>query len=537
MKKILVYLPALLPLLLAMGLYSYIVRLPLFLDDGLLYAMIHDFGEDAVPGVRFWGGSPFFQYYRPMGFTVLEIDYGEDEALSAFNLHFVNLMQMVMTTAGIYALVARLSKNHLAGIIAACAFVLYPFSFRTVMWVSAGVFHLQAIMGIVLAMVLALRWLDKRSLLALLSAYFCAFIALFSQETAVVLPIMILIIIVFTYGFRALRWWQVWALVLPIIGMTALFLYQFVTVPRPAAGAFTIYWEMAPASLAVFSQGFSYPFAGVIRRLTLENAKTLPLLLLLVGDIVLGFWLAGRAYWRQVLLAIIIFGLMIIIPVLLVSTDYLKGTIHVLMWGAVGMSIFRGVTLASIFRRFTTKTKRASKNVTILKRTIAGFIIISSLVISLAYLNARRTEALKQSDYVWDLLAMVEQTPENTVFLNAPAFLAALDQHRWFLTTSEATMFMEGSYTNYAQIFRAMTGRYFPPIAAYVYQPGFAAPPDYVYAPYWTGTPTDVMAELRQFDHFYLTIYEGNHFYPVYLGDRATALGENGLIIPLDANK
>ena len=47
MKKFALYLTALVPILLAMNLYSYIVRLPLFLDDGLLYAMIHDFGDDA----------------------------------------------------------------------------------------------------------------------------------------------------------------------------------------------------------------------------------------------------------------------------------------------------------------------------------------------------------------------------------------------------------------------------------------------------------------------------------------------------------
>lgn len=546
MKKLLLCLTALIPIVLATVLYSYIIRLPLFLDDGLLYAMIHDFGPDAVPGVRFWRGSPFFQYYRPLSFTVLEIDYGEDEALSALNLHFIHLMQFVITVSGITALARRITRNHFAGIIAGCAFALYPFSFRTVMWVSAGVFHLQAIMGIVLVLYFALRWLDKQAVFPLIGAYLCTFIALFSQETSVILPGLLLITIIFVYGFSYVWRWQVWTLLLPITALTGVFLYLFATVPRPAAGAFIVYWDMFPASLAVFSQGFSYPFAAIIRRLTLENAKTIPLLLLIAGDITLGLWLVGKQYRRVAIYGITLFVAMVIVPCLLIPTDYLKGTIHILIWGAVGTSIFRGATLAGVFMHpnakkskrenrdalYYTPAAQNSEKYVFVKRTAAIFIMGSSIVVSLAYLNARRTEALKQSAYVWELMAMVEQTPDNTALLNAPAFLSALEHHRWFLATSEATMFMEGSYTNYAQIFRAMTGRYFPPIQAYVYQQGFAAPPDFVYAPYWTGVPTDLMAELRQFDHIYLTIYEGNYFYPIYLGSGHQVVNENGLAVP-----
>ena len=54
------YLLFALPLVLALLLYGYSVRLPFFLDDGLLFSMIKDYGPNGVPGLRFWGGAASF---------------------------------------------------------------------------------------------------------------------------------------------------------------------------------------------------------------------------------------------------------------------------------------------------------------------------------------------------------------------------------------------------------------------------------------------------------------------------------------------
>ncbi|MFN8372715.1 MAG: hypothetical protein U0694_07540 [Anaerolineae bacterium] len=60
------------------------LRLPLYLDDGILCAMIRDYSANGVPLLRFWGGSPSFQYYRPMVFSLLELNYALEGHLNAF---------------------------------------------------------------------------------------------------------------------------------------------------------------------------------------------------------------------------------------------------------------------------------------------------------------------------------------------------------------------------------------------------------------------------------------------------------------------
>lgn len=538
-------------LLLATGLYSYSLRLPLFLDDGLLYLMIRDYGPEGVAPFRFWGGSATYHYYRPLGFTVLELDYGADGQLSAFNLHTFNLLIFVFATAAVSALARRLGQSLWVGFIAGCAFALYPFSFRAVTWVAA-LFHVMVTASMAAALVCALRWIGSQRgagtpsmasgishHLNLLLAWVFTFVALFSAESAVLLVPLLLLMLIVTYGWSIFRQRRTWLLLLPLIALTGCFSYLFLTLPRPAAGPLTLRWETLPASLAVIGQGLVYPLVTLIRRLTLEDARTVPLLALIAGGAGLGLWLAGRR-WKASLVGLVWFGLAALPPTLLLPTDYVRGSVHVMHLSAVGVALFWGIAFTTAVQRThrgiqgeaVTAEEQKSRGGTgqsagtpfrvstgrWLRWIVAALLILGCVLVSLTYLNARRGEALRQSDYLWGLMALVEADPTGTAVINAPAFLAANTPDRLLLTTSEATMFAEGSYTNHADQFRAMWGREVPGITGFLYAPGILPPPAYVFAPYWTETPVDLSVRLRDFRQIIATYFEGDHFYPAYVG-------------------
>jgi hypothetical protein len=527
---------SLIPLLLATGLYSYSLRLPLFLDDGLLHLMIWDYGPEGVAPFRFWSGSATYHYYRPLGFTVLELDYGADGQLSAFNLHTFNLLTFVFATAAVSTLARRLGQSRWAGFIAGCAFTLYPFSFRAVTWVAA-LFHLMVATSMAAALICALRWIgSQRDIrmpsmasgisrhLNLLLAWAFTFVALFSAESAVLLVPLLLLMLIVTSGWSIFRQRQTWLLLLPMIAFTVGFSYLFLTLPRPAAGPLTLRWETLPASLAVIGQGLVYPLVTLVRRLTLEDARTLPLLALIAGGVCLGLWLAGRR-WKAALVGLVWFGLAALPPALLLPTDYVRGSVHVMHLSAVGAALFWGIAFTTEEQRQHRGAERQQVRTPFraftgrwLRLIVTALLILGGLLVSLAYLDARRSEALRQSDYLWGLMALVEADPTGTAVINAPAFLAANAPDRLLLTTSEATMFAEGSYTNHADQFRAMWGREVPGIAGFLYPPGILPPPSYVFAPYWTETPADLSVRLRDFRQIIATYFEGDHFYPAYVG-------------------
>lgn len=508
------YLVSIAPVILAIGLYAYSVRLPIFLDDGLHYAMIRDYGVEGVPPFRFWGGSLSYHHYRPLIFTILELDYEADRRFDPFILHLYSVLQFGLLTAGIVALTQRLTNSRFAGLAAGFLFALYPLNVRAVTWVAAN-FHINAALSIVLTLCFGLMWLDKRGGgVSLIFAYLGLLYGLFSQENTIFVPLFLFLSALFVHGWRVLWTWRARVLFIPLGFFTFIYLWLWFTLPRPAAGPVIFHGDTALASLAVLLQGIAYPLVAFVRRLTLENARTIPLLLLVAGCLVMAFALVGRRWWFVMILCLS-FSLLISLPfIFFLPTDYVKGSPHVYLLPAVGIAMFWGCVVGGVFG------PRPLHRAWYVRAGRLALIcwILAGLIIGLSYMRSRRDEALRLSNYVWDLMEILQNPSEQTVLVNAPAFLSALDTDRWFLTGSEATMFMEGSYTRYEYIFHAMTGQPYEPIVGLVYPPGFVPPPSYVYAPFWTENPQDFTNRLKQFQNIIVTRFEGDNFYPISVG-------------------
>lgn len=502
---------ALASMLVAAVLYSYSLRLPLFLDDGLLYAMIRDYGPEGVPGLRFWGGSLSYQYFRPLGFTVLELSY---DSLGYFNplpLHAFNFSMLVIACGALAAFVGRVTGKAWVGLLAGVLLAVYPFNFRSTTWV-ASLFHVMGLAGMSVALLASLRWMDRRRAGALLLALGAGAFAIFSQESTIILLPLLAALLLIVYGRAALRSRHAWALLIVLALVIALFAYLWFAIPRPASGPLNLQLANLPASLAVFAQGLVYPVVALLRRLTLQNAQTIPLLALTLGLVVLGLWLAGRRWLPLACWGLAWFGLAALPAALLLPTDYLKGSVHVMTLASGGAVLFWAAAAAGVLRPSSWKFERS------LRLLIALILLTGALFVSLSYGLARRAEALRLADYTWALFELVRDDPQDVVLINAPAFLSALDGDRWLLTSSEATMFAEGSYTNYGQFFEALTGQSYPRMAGLVFEPAFVPPPSYVFAPYWNENPPDFTARLRDFRRIIVTRFAGNAFEPLYVG-------------------
>lgn len=498
MSRLISLLMRCLPVCLAGGIYAYSLRLPLFLDDGILYQMIRDFNGLPAP-FRFWAGSSAFGYYRPFAFSLLEInDLLNGGRLNPVLAHGINWALFMLSCALLVSLVRRLTGDTRVAVLAGIVWALMPFNARAVTWVSAS-FHLLMLTGLLLSVRASLLWQAGRAW-GFSLALFGAFMALFSQETGVLVTPLVALALGHQRGWRAIQHPRQARLLALLVGLSLLYLLLYISVPRPAASPFTLYWQDLGDNLAIFGQAWAFPVASLIRRLTLQNGQALPLLALSVGVVLALAWLC-RAQWRAYGTLVLMGGCISLPSLLLLSRDYLNGTIHPLVAVTPFVAAVWGLALMSLWR-----WQGRWQN---LGRLLGLMLIVWIGVVGLGYHGARRAEALRQTAFMNDLLASLQADKGADILLiNAPAYLHPRDEDRWFLMVNEATMFMEGSYTNHAQIYRATTGEQIPALSAILLDLTFVMPPEYVFAPFQTEYGTDISARLRQVDLSYLVRYD-----------------------------
>jgi hypothetical protein len=517
MRKFLAILISALPAFVATLIYGYSVRLPLYLDDGILYTNIRDYGANGVPLLRFWGGSTSFQYYRPMVFSIFEVNYALEGHLNAFMLHLLNLLLFVLAVCAVSAIARRMTRRPAVGLIAGSIVALFPFNFNAVLWV-ASLFHVVMLTALVVALCCALMWLDKRrGVLPLIVCWLSAFVGMFSHENGVILVPLLLALAFIVYGWRSWLTRRMLILVLPLIALTVVYLFLWFTLPRPAASLRLVDLGMIPGSLAVAVQGLIYPIASLWRRLTMTDARTVPLLAVSGVVVVAMIVLAGKRYILHLFYGVGWYLLASLPTLLFLETGYFRGSPRLLLLSSVGAGLFWAIALYGAW----TNRQRILRYV---GRVTGVLLIVGFVAVGVLYAGARKMEALKQADYMWYMVEHLPVHQEGGVLLvNSPAFLASLDANRLFLTTSEAVMFMEGSYTNYAQEIQAMTGIGMPAVSGLVSDVVFVPPPSYVFAPYWTEVPENVTARLLNFPHIYVTRFDGDNFAPIYVGGAGMA--------------
>ncbi|MCL4252539.1 MAG: hypothetical protein KJ043_02020 [Anaerolineae bacterium] len=504
------------PLLLAIGLYGYVVYLPFFLDDGLLFEIILR-PPNSPLSWEIWGGSMTFAYYRPLVFTVWEINQSlmGGGRFDPIGLHWLNLMLYGMTGVILGAFIRRVAKiwalpyRHTLGGLIGIIFVIFPFNYNAVMWV-ASMFHIASAFGTVVALWCVVMVFDKSNKW-LLGAWLGVFIATFSHENGVLLAPIIGLLIIGISGRKMMthRPTMIRALVLyiPILLIIGIYWWLLNTVPR-GASPLTILWDDIPNSFALFLQTFAYPIMGAYRKITLADESISMLWILGLATLIPAFLFI---VWQSRKMGIIaLFGVMWFIiasapSIAFLSTDYVRGSWRLMLFASVGIALFWGMFIIALWR--------SGK----IGRVVMILFIGWSAFMSLDFLGQRQHEAILQANYNDKLQTLIQiYTQGKPLVVNAPSFLASTTDQQWLPTRETGVMF-HAEYINHAQVFRAQTGYDFPRIETTIDYDIFGAPPTQNFAPYTTLGVSKIEA-VKNASDIYVTFWDGEQFRPMFVG-------------------
>jgi hypothetical protein len=522
-----------LPLLLTAWLYGYALRLPFFLDDLLLFDMIRTYPDGAATGLRFWGGAPAFNYYRPLVFSIWEAN----EMLNVgrfdpFGLHLLNVLLFGLSGVLVGQLVRRCTRAQGAGISAGVAFVLFPFSYNAVIWV-ASLFHVLMTFALLLALWSALHWLDAGRMWALILCWLAAFIATFSHENGVLLLPLLALLTLLRSGWRELLTRRSVVLAVPILLMLAAFSYAFLFI-RTASDT-QLRLEQAPESFGLFAQAFVWPLSALARVLFgAEESAVLfyGLFIALVVPALLLAYLRARHLLRWLLFGLGWYLLAALPALLLLETDYIRGSWRLLLLSSVGMAWFWGSLIPPLFNSRHFGGRAIARPYNVVKkgkdaihgvRFVLFGVMIVACVVGVVFAYQRRDDALRQSAYTWQLQAelLAHTQGEQPMVVNAPQWLAPAEHERLFPTVGLGVQFM-GGYVNYYQMLWAHTGEPFPLVQSIFFRPAYAPPDDVSYALYYTiPLEWDFTAQIRSASDLFVTYFDAKHpagFYPRFVG-------------------
>jgi hypothetical protein len=102
-------------------------------------------------------------------------------------------------------------------------------------------------------------------------------------------------------------------------------------------------------------------------------------------------------------------------------------------------------------------------------------------------------------------------------------WLNPTDGRRWLLTIGEGVSYVAG-FVNFNRLYEAEIGTPFPYINALVYSPTFNPPKWLSYAPFQTyAVGEDFTTKVREASDIYVTVFDGDDFYPQYVGSPGAA--------------
>jgi hypothetical protein len=274
--------------------YGFALRLPFFFDD--LPVMR---GIDQHGWIDIWAAASGRAYYRPLTFTVYKLGLLLPKGTQQIVLHAVSLLTYWGSAVLVMQVVKLLGKSPRQALLASILFVVFPFMFLAVPWITCMPHHLATILTL-LAVYAALRaegngtpgWWAV-SLLATTAAPF-------AHESGLVCGMIVGGIVMLRYGMHAGRRRIVAAILGVMLNVGTLLLRNYIPNLK---GAQLIGLQDWLQNTMFFLHGLLYPIAPLIGRLvhrysandfTLIKISTASLCFLLI-------WLARRSRdWRLI---------------------------------------------------------------------------------------------------------------------------------------------------------------------------------------------------------------------------------------------
>ncbi len=143
-----------------------------------------------------WGGilpEVFVNYYRPVFLLWLRVNYTMF-GLDPRGWHLTSILLHLVVTLLVYVLTSRLFADRLSAALASMVFGLHPIHIESVAWVSGVTEPLMAVL-LIPSFLCYLKYEEQgsRCRLWLAGSLFLCLVAMFSKETALILPMIIFV--------------------------------------------------------------------------------------------------------------------------------------------------------------------------------------------------------------------------------------------------------------------------------------------------------------------------------------------------------
>jgi hypothetical protein len=416
-----------------LGLFLYwdSLSLLLFWDD-----VPHMQWLDTQRGGGYWFTAEGFPFYRPTAFTVWDVS----EAILgthdprwlhglSVGLHTINALLVVL-------LVRLLSNRVLPGVLAGIVFVAFPFSYQTVI-PTAAQFHLWLVFGLLAASILAIMWLAQPAQrFALPGSWFCVFWAIFSHESGVLVPVLMLGVL-WAYAptlDRATLRRIIIAIGPPTIFATV-YLLAWLTIPK-ANDATSFQLAALDVKVAQTLQALSFPLAAFTAQLFTPDEGTLLAWgcgLIVVG--LVGGWLWWQPWRVRVMAGLFLLWVpLVMLPAwLFLDASYLLGSPRLHYLASVGVAVLWGLLMARPL---------PLDGSPLIRHGVGLAVLVGVLLITVPFVQARNAEHQRIDDIYQVVLHTAETlTSEDRLLLvNGPAYLAP--EEPTFLLGAEGSTYL-----------------------------------------------------------------------------------------------
>ncbi|GAB4528161.1 MAG: hypothetical protein OHK0046_46680 [Anaerolineae bacterium] len=517
------------PLILAMALYGYSVTLPFFLDDGPHIQLLSQ-----TDGLRHWGDFPGFPFYRPVAFTLWKI-LGYDAPQDAALLHLVNVLCFGLAGVVVGQIVRRAAPAYrrgvntprtpvvrrtrvvraLAAVVAGSFFVVFPFSYQAVAMIAA-LFHLTLTLGIVVCLWAALHYVDAPRPAWFALVMVSAFLAVFSHENGVLLPVLLLGLLLI---YRAPRR-RLLMLLLPVSGVVAVYVLLWGLFRPQDSTGLTHDFQV---SFAMLLQGLVFPFVAQARHFfppgDADAGVLLALIVFFVGGVLAIVW---QTRWRWLGAYGAGWFVVSVLPAaVLLPAGYVLGQPRLALLASVGGGVLFGALIATLADETSLNAGMDARYAAI----IVLAVIAVTGVLSLEYLRERRAEFLRLRDYNQAVLALLgahNVIERGAVLVNAPDYLTPDEANRRFLLGTEGVLYVDETL-DYNQQFWMNSDTDYQNIEVIAYPEiqrsagfGFRAHPPAL-------DRAGVIDVVRDAPYVIVTHFDGLDFYPVLVGGAAVA--------------
>ena len=341
-KRPLIYILPIITFLLTMIVYGRSVLLPFFFDDLVWLPYVTETSIEKI-----WSEPSIFPYYRPLAPTIWRLSYllwdshqsvwlhGMNLVLHAINGWLVGLLAMTVFSRGD----TSVSNRYLLAFISATIYIIFPFHFQTIPWVTAA-FHLF-VTTFTLGSLLAywqFRQTGRRYWVVI--GMLLALAALFTQENGVLVAPMVLALEV----VRGRQQWK-WRTALLWFIPTLIWLPIWLTMPRATGEVALNSPETIGQNLVWFLQGAAFPLTwmgGWLRDNWTGNgfwtAVFLSIIALVSGGMLL--WRTRTPIVSRLLFALMFSVLASLPALLLLPFAYLLSSPRLMTLTAVGIAWF-----------------------------------------------------------------------------------------------------------------------------------------------------------------------------------------------------